>query len=369
MDRYLKIIPQKKKPPDDATNLHLERIARLRRCLDAGKNVFIHGACGTGKTFIREQVMDDMNSIELTTDLLRSKSIFKDLIHGSTKHLFIEDYEPDALILKAAVEQVSDGQRLTAGSLVVLSTHMCMYPNFELIHVPRHDLDALARAFPGRYNKDAAARARGNIRDYVHYLEGFDEKDVFETPKDVIHKVLCDPTYTFDNQRLSEHGHMWSIFQENYLDSKELDYVRVSSSFSDADIFDCAMYNGDFDWNVMPFFANTAICIPRLHMRAPLKPDTLRPGACWTKHGNYKMRQRKLSDIQVRNNNICIDALCLLQKYAGFGYVDKLLEYAITPQDFDTMNHLSITSKLKPRDVNSIKKRLKNALLSEQGCR
>jgi hypothetical protein len=367
MDRYIKIIPQKKKPPDDATNLHVERIARLRRCLEEGKNVFIYGACGTGKTFLREQVLNESNSIELTTDLLRSKSIFRELIQGSKKHLFIEDYEPDALILKGAVEQVSDGRRLTDGSLVVVSTHMCMYPNFEFLSIPRHSPDEMARVVPGKFDRDAAVRARGNIRDYVHYLEGCDDKDVFESPKEIIHKVLCDENYALDIRRLSEHGHMWSIFQENYLDSKDVDYVRAALSFSEADKFDCAMYSGDGDWNMMPFFANAAISIPRFHMRAPLKKEALRPGSCWTKLGNYKMRRRKLSDIQRRNENISIDALCLLQTYAGLGYVHKLLEYDITPQDFDTMNHLCIASKLKPRDVNSIKKRLKNARLHEQG--
>jgi hypothetical protein len=365
MDRYIKIIPQKKEPPDDATNIHVERIARLRKCLEDGKNVFIYGACGTGKSFVREQVLNDSNSVELNTELLRSKSIFRDLIHGSSKHLFIEDYEPDDLILKAAVEQVSDGRRLTEGSLVVLSTHMCMYPNFEFLSIPRHTPDELAKVTPGKFDRDAAVRSRGNIRDYMHYLDGCDEKDIFERPKEMIHKVLCDENYAFDIKRLSEHGHMWSIFQENYLDSKEVDFVRAALSFSEADRFDSAMYNGCGDWNIMPLFANSAISIPRLYMRAPLKQDTLRPGSCWTKLGNYKMRRRKLSDIQRRNGDISIDALCLLQTYAGLGYVDKLLEYDITPQDFDTINHLCITTKLKPRDVNSIKKKLKNASVSE----
>ena len=359
MDRYIKITPQKKKPPDDAaTNLHIERIARLRRCLDENKNVFIYGACGTGKTFIREWCMDEGNSVELGVDLLRSKSVFSELIKNSDKHLYIEDYEPDSLILKGTIERVSDGQRLTNGSLVVVSTHMCMYPNFVLISVPSHAPETMAQLDPKRYDRDAASRARGNIRDYFHYIEGCDEKDVFESPKEIIHRILCDPTYVHNNERLSEHGHMWSIFQENYLDSADVDVTKVAYAFSDADLFDTTMYSSDADWNVMPFFANAAMCIPRFYMRASLREDKLRAGACWTKHGNYKMRHRKLHDIQVRNTNISIEALCLLQRYAGLGYIDKLQSYNITAQDFDTMNHLCITSKLKPRDVNSIKKRL-----------
>jgi hypothetical protein len=358
MDRYIKIIPQKKKPPDDATNLHTQRIARFKRCLEENKNVFIYGPCGTGKTFIRERLLDERNSVELNVDLLRSKSVFSDLIKNSDKHLYIEDYEPDSLTLKSTIERVSDGHRLTNGSLVVISTHLCMYPNFELISVPRHDPQDMAKLDPVKYDRDAAVRSRGNIRDYFHYLQGCDQKDIFESPKEIIHKILCDPTYVFSAEGLSEHGHMWSIFQENYLNSADVDFAKVSVSFADADLFDSAMYSSEANWNVMPFFVNAAVSMPRYYMRAPLCEEKLRAGACWTKHGNYKMRKRKLHGIQVRNNNISIEALCLLQSYAGLGYIDKLRAYDITPQDFDTMNHLCITTKLKPRDVNSIKKRL-----------
>jgi len=38
------------------------------------------------------------------------------------------------------------------------------------------------------------------------------------------------------------------------------------------------------------------------------------------------------------------------------------MEYSLTPQDFDIMNHLAVGSKLKQRDVTRIKKALKNAI-------
>ena len=365
MDKFIKITPQKKKTPDH-TNIHSERIAFFKECLSKNKNVFIYGACGTGKTYIRESALDESNSVELTTDLLRAKSLFSELIKGSTKHLFIEDYEPENLILKGAIERASEGHKLTDGSLVVLSTNYCLYPDFEFIHIPRHDAETLRQVCPGKYNEDAARRCRGNIRDYLSYLEGSDEKDIFESPKEIVHKILCDPNYEFRAERLSEHGHMWSIFQENYLDSKGVDLAKVSASFSDADIYDSAMYDSTTsDWVIMPFFATCAIIIPRFYMPTPLNPDKIRPGAHWTKHGNYKMRQRKFYNIQLRNHHISMEALCLLQRYAGLGYIEPMLQYDITPQDFDTMNHLCIVNKLKPRDVNTIKKKLKNALLQQ----
>ena len=366
MDKFVKITPQKKKPPDD-TNLHVERIRKIQECLRENKNVFIYGGCGSGKTYIREYVLDESNSIELTVELLRAKCLFSELIKGSMKHLYIEDYEPENLTLKTVVENVSEGGRLTNGSFIVLSTHYCVYPNFVTIEIPRHTPQSLRTIDPERFDPVAAERSRGNIRDYMDYLRGSDAKDVFENPREVIHQILCDPSYVFKADKLYEHGHMWSIFQENYIDSKNCDFVKIAHSFSDADIFDCALYNSDSsDWNMMPYFGHTAVTVPRFYTRAPLVEKNLRPGSCWTKNGNRNMRMKKLKNIQIRNTNVCQDSLCLLQRYAGLGYLQPMMSYDITSQDFDTINHLCIGNKLKPRDVNNIKKKLKNAL-SQQG--
>ena len=56
-----------------------------------------------------------------------------------------------------------------------------------------------------------------------------------------------------------------------------------------------------------------------------------------------------------------IEELGLLKKYAENGDLDLLLEYKITPQDFDVMNHLAVGNGLKSRDVTRVKKALKNA--------
>jgi hypothetical protein len=43
-----------------------------------------------------------------------------------------------------------------------------------------------------------------------------------------------------------------------------------------------------------------------------------------------------------------------------------MVEYNLSPQDFDVINHLAVGSKLKQRDVTKVKKALKNAI--EKGC-
>ena len=50
-----------------------------------------------------------------------------------------------------------------------------------------------------------------------------------------------------------------------------------------------------------------------------------------------------------------VEELCLLKKYAEKGDLSNL-EYKITPQDFDVINHLAVGRSLKSRDVSRVKK-------------
>ena len=60
-----------------------------------------------------------------------------------------------------------------------------------------------------------------------HILEGYDDIDVFKTPKEFIADVLCDPGPIEISDSIAEHGHMWDIFQENYIDSKGVDVLQL----------------------------------------------------------------------------------------------------------------------------------------------
>jgi hypothetical protein len=113
----------------------------------------------------------------------------------------------------------------------------------------------------------------------------------------------------------------------------------------------------------MPYFILNALSIPKTCLGKPLVKDRIRPGSSWTKYGNYKMRSQKFRDIQRRcGTQLDIDALGLLKRYAEVGDIEPMLEYGLTPQDFDVMNHLAVGNKLKQRDVTRVKKALKNAI-------
>ena len=61
-------------------------------------------------------------------------------------------------------------------------------------------------------------------------------------------------------------------------------------------------------------------------------------------------------------NGLDIEKLCVIKKYAQNGDIQLMLDYGLSPQDFDVMNHLAVGSKLKQRDVTRVKKALKNAI-------
>jgi broad-specificity NMP kinase len=358
MDSFIKIVEQKKEPI--VTTIHTKQIDLIRRYIRERKNVFICGAPGVGKTYILREVLRGLNHVELQADHLKSKSPFLQFIRPSTKHVFIEDYDP---VFKPIIEKISDGDRISRGCLLVTTTNMCMYPNFETVFVPKHKPENLMKLTEERGSKveHAAIRANGNIRNFFTYLEGYDEMDDFQTPKEFIAEVLSEtgPIQIYDS--ISEHGHIWDIFQENYLDSEGVNIIEASRSFSDADSYDTKMYSHG-EWNLMPYFVLHALTIPKASLGRPLMKDKIRPGSCWTKFGNYKMRKQKFDEIKKKSRmGLGIEELCLLKKYAENSDFKPLMEYSISPQDFDVINHLAVGNGLKSRDVTRVKKALKNA--------
>ena len=78
------------------------------------------------------------------------------------------------------------------------------------------------------------------------------------------------------------------------------------------------------------------------------------------------MRYQKVKAINFRTKSIGssvgVEELCLLKKHAEQGNIDILMKYNLLPADFDVMNHLAISSKLKQKQVTHIKKSMKNAI-------
>ena len=90
MDSFV-IIKKEKKIKE--LSIHDKEILLLKKCIESGKNVFLCGSSGYGKSFIIKQVFDECNSIEIWDDPLQKKDIFMDTIKNSNKGKTRRNYE------------------------------------------------------------------------------------------------------------------------------------------------------------------------------------------------------------------------------------------------------------------------------------
>jgi len=357
MDLYVKFTEEKS--TEKCVTLHDDTERRLLEFIRERKNIFISGAPGVGKTYLLKRVLGD--AIEVLPEHLRAKSSFLFLIQHSEKSVYIEDYD-DTPAFRVLVNEVSAGRRLTKGAFVATTKTYPVFKGFETVFIPRHEPQALMRLVddPSRSDVlDMARRALGNVRQFLNQCENRgDDMDDFRGPKVIMHDILTGVNREFNENAICEHGHMADIMHENYLATKQCDFVAIARSFSDADVFDEAMYR-EGTWNVMYAYVNASIRTPTFYLGEPMRSANVRPGSGWTKYGNARQRQQKLREISHRCS-LGVDELRLLRVYGEFKHFSKLMEYRITPQDFDVMNHICINNRLKPRDVTMVKRRLRD---------
>jgi hypothetical protein len=351
MDAFVKITPQKKK----ITNtLHQREIDLLKEYIKEGKNVIICGSSGVGKSYVLNAVLDESNSIEIDTDFK-----VRDELKNSNMNIFVEDYRHDVISQRQLIEFISEGGRLSKGSFVVCTLNMFLLPNFETILIPKRNPDLISTLKPcNTLALTAAIRCKGNLHNFFDYIQFSHDKDVFVSPKDFAISILCTDDTIDATDAMSEHGHIWGMVHENYVDSPNVDMARVAMSLSDADLYDTNIYKGN--WESMPYFIHAAVMVPKFHLNGCLNEETIRPGSFWTKYGNYKMRYQKYRNINIRIGSGQHQELALLREYARSGDMDTYTSCGLTSQDFDVINHLALCNKLKSREVSQIKKKIKD---------
>lgn len=353
MDRFIKIIAQKNN--DKGNTIHVEEFKRIKRLIDENKNVFICGPTGVGKTHLLQQVID----LNLCIQIHKKTPV--EYLKDTSVPIIVEDYDAEPLLYKHLVDHVVENGSVNNRSLIATSINGYLLPNFQTVFIRPLTVDQLLTIKNVKGAEEAAIKSKGSVRNYLNYIENYDDIDVFKTSKEYVRDILCtdDPFPWYDS--IPEHGHICDTLQENYVESEGADIIRISNSLSEADVLDAYIYNGQ--WNLLPYYTHAGIRIPKAYLDTPLKPDTIRSGSAWTKFGNFKMRFKKFSEIRRKSGNrLGVDEMCLLKRYAELGRFDRLLDYGITPQDFDVMNHLAVTSKLKQRDVTNIKKALKHVI-------
>lgn len=332
MDAFVTFTCEKK---EKKKTIHQNEMDLLKKYLDEKHNVFICGPHGSGKSFILHETIDKNKLVEITNtkNITQTKSI-----------LFLDNYENQPIT-------EYDG----TSSLVILSTKVYILPNFKTIIVPKRTPDEIASLNDKPNALECAIRCNGNIQNFFHYLEGSDDKDVFKNPKEILKEILCSTNSIKLYENLQEHGHIWDVIHSNYLNAKPTDFKAIADSMSLADVCDSKLYMND--WDYMPYFAVSAISIPKHYMSSTINENDIKAGSSWTKYGNYKMRLNKLNEIKnMHSTNIDIGELSLLRLYGEKGNYDILKEYKLKSQHMDVINHLCIGNKLKPNKLSIIKK-------------
>jgi len=329
MDRFLKT--KKEKPPVDFA---------------AAKVICIWGPEGIGKTWLAEQT----GGIHLTDDVLRSKQTtleFLDRVRSSDRPVILDDYESvkDLVGLRELTGSPSTSQMfITARAPIKLSfpvvNHQLSPPSIEKI------LKIIFSLKPGAdpaLVKRLAEASHGSVRYVLQGLEfESDQRDFFQEPRQDCEVLLCKgakghvPTF----RDVHEHGYMWGVVQENYVDGALglEDLARIAESMTEADVIDERMYR-EQSWELMPYFIQSAIFGPARLVNKSLKK--LRPGSMWTKFQNACMKRKRLDSLEESIPGLKAEYL---------GFYDRIVsrdpgQWGLTAQDLASMKKMSTFCK------------------------
>ena len=358
MDAIVKVSRQKKKAVMGRDSF----MRTMGHILASKKVVCVYGAIGVGKTHAVMKALEDESYIEFTSDHMKQL----DVLSESTSHIVVDDIETDTHVWSTLTSR----DRLSRGSTIYITNNIKGGETFDCIHMEplaiEYQIKIAKSKCPGVEPSDAIRRARGNLKNLFSYLDGWDDKDVFMSPKDVIHDLLCKSDMNITDylgRVVEEHGYSCGVLHENYTDARGADHLTIADNLSIADVYDTSVYRGD--WEQLPYFCHHGIVAPALNINHGLIREAMRPGSSWTKFNNFKMRKNKLSTIMGRCRDLTLDRIQYIQKKCALdpdGALETLVHYKFTPPDIDVINHLGTVTKIKPKVVKRLKKELSDAL-------
>ena len=336
----------------------------IKKIVDSNDTVCLYGESGVGKTHLVRDIMRGRNWVDFTYETVKTL----DRLQESDCHIVIDDLVDS---IKDILEQVKSGKRLSRGSLIFIARtpnkiDFCNSVHFEkmdeptMVYIGRTEYPTE----PVKRLESLAKESRGNIRNFLFSITFTCHRDIFKTPKDFITDLLCDHS-TEDPRKylgdgISEHGYIWDIVHENYVDSTKVKLEEIAELMSLSDILDTKIYNGN--WELIPLFSTLSTVAPAIAIDHSLKKSSMRSGSAWTKYGNYKMRILKYKSIINRTHkHVDIDSLMVMRdlwqadKQRG---LEVMREYGIRGPDIDVINHLAVVKKLKAKEIQTIKKSL-----------
>jgi len=324
-----------------------------------GPAVCILGKTGIGKTWTVHNALDPC--IELTAEILSSKRstlTFLERIQGTNVPVVLDEYE--------SVQDLVGLRELTGpptNGLFVVVSQIPLKFDFEIntYHFPVPSEEDIRRIVPG-VSDEVLKKCRGDIRYAIQSLTlHSDDKDEFQGAKDFIESLVSKNSDVnpadFIGHSVHEPGNVTAILHENYPDSRMCKPAEIMDSLSEAMIFESEIYKGS--WDLYPYYNFLGCVRPAVQIGHTLRPP-LRPGSVWTKHQSACARAKRLEALAQRipGKRLSMDEILLLHTYAQKGDVAVLKEHGLTTQDLDVLNHLSLYSKIKPKDLAALKKSL-----------
>jgi len=330
----------------------------LRGILATGDTVCLYGDSGVGKSHMVNVLLEGHSRFDLIDETVRDL----ERLENSTAHVVCEDLD----LLDR--DRIKAGRKYSKGALIIITRSIAKVDFCNCLHLGHPDIGLMVKIGLRNRPKESIARlttlareAGGNIRTFLYSIDFSDSRDMFRTPKDFVGDLLCpskeDPR-THLGHIISEHGYVWGVVHDNYVDAPGVDTVRVSECMSLADLIDLHIYNGN--WDALPFFCTVSTVVPALEINHGLVRSKLRPGSAWTKFGNLKMRANKLANIRGRTvHSLDLEGIRLVIQLARKEpqRARALFQsYGLVASDVDFMNHLALGAKLALKETHALKK-------------
>ena len=299
-----------------------------------GRCICVYGRQGCGKTFLINRILGDQYSEHTKPEKVASHT-----------HVVVENPSNDV------VEFLNIQGSFSLGTTIIICENLKKIDFCDCFEVPCFTEDQINQLFPG--HQHAARMCEGNMWNFEFYKQFTDKKDTFWTPRDYVYNILSKKHESYIKSSVEEHGHTLGMIHENYTDTRGItldECSDITDSMSLADMYDTLIYTSD--WNYCKFFQVEGIARPAAIIDGRFDRPDIRPGSCWTKMNNHKMRMNKLK----RFKPLCHDKLVFM--------LDRLManprdnHYRLEPCDVDSINHLKIKNKFKPSEISRLKKSL-----------
>lgn len=345
----------------DAMDAFLQSIKKTRKestRFPPGTITCVYGKPGIGKTHFIAHEFD--NCVHLDHNVLKGKQStldFFERLRYTSSPVVIDNWESicDLIGIREIKGPVSKGPLV-----IIAHTPIELTPDTIMYEMPvktPEQIEALAPNHPRA--KELSVTCRGDVRFFLTGLTHVsDNLDAFKTPREIVEDILTTPKpFDYMSKTLHEHGYVWAMIQENYVDTKGISLdtcAQLTESFSLADIYDQRIYSDGAWENLMPYFILTGCVAPCTMIKQKLSTGRMRSGTLWTKFQNMCMRSKRIQETRLGH-----DVLHVLRMYVERGQLELLDYYRLNASAIDVINHIVIGQKLKPKIVETAKKHVR----------